>query len=211
MHPNRAFRDEDHARDLAELRSRAFGCLTASSPEGPIASHLPFIMPDDATILGHVVRNTPIQKALTEGVDALMIVSFGDSYISPDWYGVADQVPTWNYVAIHIWGHAKLLPADKLPGTLAAQSATLEAPLHPKAPWHADKMTDGVYERMQRAILPFEMKISRIESTWKLNQNKTAEAIAGAATALRIAGFGLNTDWIADQMDDLLKEKELPS
>lgn len=208
MHPNRAFRENKKTRDIEAAKERAFGCLTVAQDGAPLASHIPFIMPKDDLLIGHVVRNSPMAKALAAAAPAMMIVSLGDSYISPDWYGVEDQVPTWNYVAIHISGMAQLVDHAKLPDTLAAQSAELEAHLLPKKPWHADKMTDGVYERMQRAIVPFEMKIEDIQSTWKLNQNKTPEAIEGAASALRDAGFGLNTEWISDQMLNALADKD---
>lgn len=200
MHPNSIFRRNPRDRDLAALKARAFGALTVSSDGPPLVSHIPFIFESDDVILGHVVRNSPMANAISNGADAMFVVSLGDSYISPDWYGVDDQVPTWNYVAIHVIGRAALVPHESLPDTLAAQSAELEARLAPKKPWHADKMGEGVYERMQRAIVPFRMEITDIQSTWKLNQNKTSEAIEGAASAAKDAGFGLNTDWIADEM-----------
>ncbi|MEM9714993.1 MAG: FMN-binding negative transcriptional regulator [Pseudomonadota bacterium] len=200
MHPNSIFRRNPRDRDIAASKARAFGALMVSADGPPLVSHIPFIFETDDVILGHVVRNSPMANAMAEGTDAMMVVSLGDSYISPDWYGVEDQVPTWNYVAIHVIGRATLVPHENLADTLAAQSAELEARLAPKAPWHADKMGEGVYERMQRAIVPFRMEITDIQSTWKLNQNKTPEAIEGAAGALREAEFGLNTDWIADEM-----------
>jgi len=200
MHPNSAFRRTERDRDLAALRDRAFGVLTVSSDPVPTASHIPFIMPKDDLILGHIVRNSPMHKALSDGAEAMLIVSLGDSYVSPDWYGVEDQVPTWNYVAIHVMGHVKVHGPDVLPDTLAQQSATLEARLAPKAPWTADKMSEGVYPRMQRAILPIEMRVSDIQSTWKLSQNKPDDVRARTVHPLKEAGFGLNTDWVAEEM-----------
>ena len=179
--------------------------LTVCGTAAPIASHIPFIMPDETRILGHVVRNSPMHIAIKDGAPALLIVSFGDSYVSPDWYGIDDQVPTWNYVAIHVTGTAHALRPDTLPDTLAAQSAELEARLAPKPSWTADKMSDGVYERMQRAIIPFELQVEDLQSTWKLSQNKTEDVRARTVAPLREAQFGMNVDWLADEMLAALK------
>ncbi|MEO0342878.1 MAG: FMN-binding negative transcriptional regulator [Pseudomonadota bacterium] len=200
MHPNSIFRRNSIDLDIAALKARAFGALVVSGDDFPIVSHIPFILEGDDTLLGHIVRNTPMAKAIQDRAKAMMIVTLGDSYISPDWYGVDDQVPTWNYVAIHVTGRVVLLPHEGLDSTLAAQSKELEARLAPKKPWHSEKMNPGVYQRMQRSIVPFRMEISDIQSTWKLNQNKEPEAIEGAAHAVKESGFGLNTDWIANEM-----------
>ncbi len=104
----------------------------------------------------------------------MLIVSGPDAYISPDWYGVPDQVPTWNYVAVHLRGTLHALPDDALRPHLDAVTAHFEAHLLPKKPWVADKMTEGVMERMMRGIRPFRLEISAVDSTVKLNQNKDA-------------------------------------
>ena len=43
-------------------------------------------------------------RAIANGAAVRLIVEGPEGYISPDWYGVADQVPTWNYVAVHLVG-----------------------------------------------------------------------------------------------------------
>jgi transcriptional regulator len=49
-------------------------------------------------------------------------------------------------------------------------------------------MSDGTMDRMMRMILPFRLIIDTIDGTWKLNQNKPAEARLAAATALEARG-----------------------
>jgi transcriptional regulator len=39
-------------------------------------------------------------------------------------------------------------------------------------------------DRMMRMILPFRLRITSVDGTWKLNQNKTAKARAGVVAAL---------------------------
>ena len=186
MHPNPAFRGQDRADSLDFARERGFGVLTAAGPDGPLASHVPFVLSEDGARVGfHLVRSNPLAPVLKEGAPALLAVGGPDAYISPDWYDIGhDQVPTWNYVAVHLRGTARMLPPEALRDHLRAASAEFESRLAPKKPWTIDKMEPEQLARMERMILPAELEIAEIDGTWKLNQNKPAEARLRAAQAL---------------------------
>ncbi len=200
MHPNPVFREDDQAKALMAARERGFGVLTIAGPEGVMAAHVPFVA--DTTVIGaHLVRSNPIARALKDSpAEALLMVSGPDAYISPDWYMVADQVPTWNYVAIHLRGELRLLPQDALLAHLERLSAHNEDRLLPKKPWTHHKMSDGVMERMMRQIVPVEMTIREVDSTWKLNQNKSAEAREMAATSVERSPIGMRQGDLAGLM-----------
>ena len=188
MHPNPAFRQTPAERNIAFARGEGFGMLTINGPEGPLAAHIPFLISADATTADlHLARSNPIARAALPA-PALIAVSGPDSYISPDWYGAPDQVPTWNYVAVHLRGMFSALPVETLRDHADALSARFEADLLPKTPWVSTKMTEGVMERMMRMILPFRLTITGIDGTWKLNQNKTPEMRHAAADALSALG-----------------------
>lgn len=118
----------------------------------------------------------------------MIAISGTDACISPDWYGphseVPDQVPTWNYVAVHLHGHLEVLAEDAMRGHVDALSAEHEARIAGKRSWTRAKMTEGAMPRMMRMILPFRFRVASVEGTWKLNQNKTAEIRSRAAQAL---------------------------
>lgn len=184
MHPNPAFRKAGTAENLAFARARGFGMLTVNGADGPLAAHVPFLL--DAAGAGadlHLARSNPIARAGLPA-PAMIAVSGPDAYISPDWYGVPDQVPTWNYVAVHLRGVLEPLDPEVLRGHADALSARFEADLAPKRPWGSGKMAAGVMERMMRMILPFRLRLTAAEGTWKLNQNKPAAVRHAAAAAL---------------------------
>ncbi|MDG4647102.1 FMN-binding negative transcriptional regulator [Roseibacterium sp. SDUM158017] len=192
MHPNPAFRATPAATSLDFARARGFGTLCVNAEGGPLLAHVPFLLNADGTEAEmHLVRSNPIARMATGQTDAVIAVQGPDGYVSPDWYGDANQVPTWNYVAVHLRG--TLEPAD--PATMRAHldriSAHFEGRL-PKTPWTADKMTGDTLERMMRTILPFRLAVSGIDGTWKLNQNKT-DAMRLAAADL-IAGSGIGQE-----------------
>jgi transcriptional regulator len=105
MHPNPAFRGDPAETNLAFARTRGFGTLCLNGPEGPMLSHVPFVLNADGTEAEmHLVRSNPIARAVTGPTRAVLAVTGPDGYVSPDWYDAPDQVPTWNYVAVHLRG-----------------------------------------------------------------------------------------------------------
>ncbi len=189
MHPNPAFRQTPADRNLDFARTRGFGALAVNGPMGPIVAHIPFILSPDGSFADfHLARsNAVIQNGVPTG--AVLAVTGPDAYISPDWYGMADQVPTWNYVAVHLRGTIHPLPEDSLQSHVDAISDMFEARLAPKPIWRSTKMAEGVMPRMMRMILPYRLQIGTVDGTWKLGQNKPAEARAGAADALDALGL----------------------
>jgi transcriptional regulator len=199
MHPNPAFRAVNDAATRAFLRARAFGVLAVNAEGGPLLSHVPFLLSDDAAAADlHLVRSNPIARL--DGVPAVIAVAGPDGYVSPDWYGIEDQVPTWNYVAVHIRGRLERLGDGLMRDMLDRQSAAYEARLAPKRPWTADKMSAGARDRLMRQILPFRLHVERIDATWKLNQNKPEAARLAAAAEMERSGIGQETAALARLM-----------
>ena len=186
MHPNPAFRNTSLADNLAFARTRGFGILSVNGPEGPLAAHVPFLISSDASHAElHLARSNPVGRACLAGpVPGLIAISGPDAYVSPDWYGSADQVPTWNYIAVHLRGTLTALPESTLQPHVEAVSAEHESRLLPKTPWQTAKMSEGAMPRMLRMILPFRFDIAAIDGTWKLNQNKTPDMRRSAADHL---------------------------
>lgn len=202
MHPNPTFHSQDHAKDIAFVRNRAFGTLVMNDDPVPIVAHVPVLMSEDGReVLIHLVRSNPIARALTTPRPARIAVTGPDGYISPDWYGIADQVPTWNYVAVQITGALERLPQDEMRTVLDRQSAFYEARLLPKTPWTTAKMTPQVLDRMMRMILPCRMHVDDIAATWKLGQNKE-DAVRKRAAALVPGGIGTELAALAALMGD---------
>ncbi|WP_107496419.1 FMN-binding negative transcriptional regulator [Thalassobius sp. I31.1] len=203
MHPNPAFRQTPEDQKLKLARDRGFGGLSVNGADGPLISHVPFIINEEAEFADmHLVRSNPIVRLLKDPAPAVIAVSGPDAYISPDWYGAEDQVPTWNYVAVHLRGELSLRPQEELRSHLDELAAYFEVRLLPKPPWSNDKMTPEALGRMMRMIVPVRLKIDAVNGTWKLGQNKGEAARNGAADGLEGAGFGQDPQAIARRMRD---------
>lgn len=190
MHPNPTFRGVSRADNLKFASDKGFGILAVAGADAmPLMSHLPFYIDGD-DLYFHIVRSNPMAKPLKTAQPAKLAVSGPHSYLSPDWYGVEDQVPTWNYVAVQISGPAELLPQDQLLGVLDRLSDTFETKLAPKPIWKSAKMPAEALERMMRMIVPARLRIEDVQGTWKLAQQKTDAARLAAADKLQHDGLG---------------------
>lgn len=206
MHPNPAFRKATQTSALEFASQRGFGILSINGPDGPTAAHVPFtISPDGSYVDAHVMRSNPIARALTTPQPALLAISGPDGYISPDWYGVEDQVPTWNYIAIHLRGQLQLLPQTDLRGVLDHLSNEFEARLAPKPIWKTDKVPAETLDKLMRMIVPVRLDITSIDSTRKLSQNKPDAARLGAADSLATSPVGSELSTLAQLMRKALE------
>lgn len=202
MHPNPIFRQAETQTNLNFARDRGFGVLAVAAGDGaPHLSHVPFLLSDDGDVVElHLVRSNPIARLSELPCTARIAVTGPDGYISPDWYGVEDQVPTWNYVSVHLTGTLEKRPKEELRDLLDRESAFFEQRLLPKPPWTADKMDAGALDKMMRMIVPFRMQVTAVDGTWKLGQNKTGSARQQAAEQMEAHGIGSETGLLSALM-----------
>jgi transcriptional regulator len=123
-----------------------------------------------------------------EGGEALFVVNGPDAYISPDWYGLDDQVPTWNYLTVEMQGAVTKMDRDTLIAQADALSLQHETRLAPKPVWTREKMADGLFDKMLSGIFGYEMRVTGWRGTAKLGQNKLPEVRAKVADALEARG-----------------------
>lgn len=170
----------------AFVRAESFGALFLTTPDGPRVAHVPVVFLGPDTLGIHVARGNALTPHL-EDARVLFVAQGKHGYISPDWYGQDDQVPTWNYVTVELEGVARRMDDAALMAQLDSLSAEHEARLAPKPEWTRGKMTPGLAEKMSRAIIGFTVEIDAWRGTRKLGQNKPREALAGAADGLDAA------------------------
>jgi transcriptional regulator len=190
MHPNSAFRPQQG--DLAELlvREIGFAAIFAATPDGPRVAHAPVVLSDDAaTLQFHLARGNALTRHL-DGATVLAVVQGPDAYVSASWYEAADQVPTWNYVAVEMEGSVSKLGDAALIAQLDTLSATHEARVGANPPWTRDKMNPALFSKMTGAITGFELRITAWRPTVKLSQNKPADERERVAAGVEATGHG---------------------
>ena len=187
------------------VSKRGFGTVVAVADAIPVAAHVPFIATADADgrrLAFHIARANPLHEILAASSQALVIVSGPDSYISPDWYVSSNQVPTWNYVSVHLTGVARVLPSDAALAQVEALSARFEARLWPKRPWTMGKLQPEIRDRMLAAIVPLEITVATIEAQWKLGQHKS---LADQDSVLRMLDW--HGDWSSLALAEMMRAR----
>jgi transcriptional regulator len=170
MHPNRKFHIQDRGEMASLVRELGFGVLFVPTEAGLRSVHVPVLLDGDR-LRFHVSRgNGP------------------HAYISPEWYGLDDRVPTWNYVAVELEGAVRELGPEELVRLLDDLSAENEARLAPKIAWTRDKMSPGRFEGLLKAIAGFEMEVAAWRGTAKVDQDKPDEVRTRIADALAERG-----------------------
>jgi transcriptional regulator len=178
------FRVRDHADAIAFMRTNPFAILVSSTDEGPFATHLPvFVRATDEQIVihGHVARANAHWRHLEQQPACLTIFHGPHAYVSASNYTTRENVPTWNYGAVHVYGNARVFAsAEELQGVLHELMGTFE-------PAYAEQwasLGETYRERMLSHIVGFEIAITKIEAKFKLSQNRTPEEQDNVVTSL---------------------------
>ena len=175
--------DPEVLHDLIEQYS--FGLLISSFEGRPFATHLPFRLDRKAgpkgALIGHMARANPQGECL-DGQEILAVFAGPHAYISPSWYEAENVVPTWNYVAVHVYGRARLIhDSDALLPLLAETVRTFEQNL--PTPWSLPD-DDEFARKLSAGIVGFRIEIERLEGKKKLSQTHSAERRSKVIAAL---------------------------
>ncbi len=169
------FRVRDHADAVAFMRANPFAILVSTADASPFATHLPVVIRESAEHLvlrGHVATANPHWRHLQEQPHCLTIFHGPHAYVSPSNYTTRENVPTWNYGAVHVYGNARTYDsADDLLGVLQDLIPTFEAAYSQQ--WSS--LSEAYRTRMLRHIVGFEIVVTKIEAKFKLSQNRIPE------------------------------------
>ena len=174
---------------LAELLGTVrAGNLVTVHASGPKASFVPFHMEHRETgqvLITHLVRNNPQATEPVTG-PALVILDVDDAYISPCWYASNDvlpNVPTWDYITMHITGDISFTTSPK-----AALSAARALTSRTEPPEVLEAVGEQKLLKMARAIVGVEVFVKKIEAKAKASQNRHPDDLRSLLDALEEQG-----------------------
>jgi transcriptional regulator len=189
MHAHPRFQWKEEAAIRAFVAEKSFGTLIVGTQTAPMIAQVPVVWMGHAVIGLHLSRANALVPLL-DGTRCLLVVQGPDGYVSPDWYGIDDQVPTWNYVSAELEGVAHVTDDLGLMAIVDALSWEHERRLLPKAPWTRAKMSDGLFEKMCKAIIGYRIEVDVVRGTRKLGQNKAEPVRLAAAAGIDADGNG---------------------
>lgn len=179
------FQEADQARLFDFIEQNSFGILASQGTGELVASHLPLLLDRQAgshgTLIGHMARANPQWQMLQR--DVLAIFSGPHAYISPTWYQAENVVPTWNYVAVHVYGALQIVAEHDETVRIVQDFVRFYEQSMP-TPWSIED-GDEFIDKLARAVVGFRIPISRIEGKWKLSQNQPLERRQKVVKALQ--------------------------
>jgi transcriptional regulator len=177
-----AMDDEQEAFDFIE--SYSFAELITSRQGELKASHVPLLLDMGKNLLlGHFARNNDHWQELETAEDLLVIFQGPHTYVTPSWYESEQMVPTWNYVAVHVKGKARLVPDSELLDLVTRLSDKHESQFEKQ--WTVNKVGDKKLAALLRAIVGFKIDIEQVSGKAKLSQNRKESDQKGVIRGLQ--------------------------
>lgn len=166
------FKEEDKQKITDFLSSNAFGLLITQHEGKPLATHLPleYIEKDGKAYLqGHLAKKNPQWKSFDEQEEVLAVFNGPHAYVSASWYSI-EEVSTWNYVSVHIYGKLRTMEQAELMPMLEALMAKYEADVD--EPIDMSKLSKATLNQVY-GIVGFEIEITDLQAKYKMSQNRS--------------------------------------
>lgn len=174
---------DNQEEKIAFMQKYSFATLITNKEGIPIATHLPFVVEkrNDKLILSAHFSLANEQANYIEDQVCLVVFSEPHAYISPSLYEKKDNVPTWDYMAVHAYGKAKIFSKeeDKI-RLLEAMIAYYEKAYQTQ--WTT--ISETYKQGLLNGIVAFEIEVTELQGQKKLSQNKSSAEIDRIATHL---------------------------
>ena len=174
MYIPKFFLEEDEKKILAFMSEFNFAALVTSENDVPTATHLPFIIEkrgEKIILLAHLAKANTHWKQFNKEI--LVIFQEPHAYISPLLYGETPNVPTWNYVAVHVYGKAKIFSEAENLALLEKQVAAFDEKYF-QTDWQ--EISADYKTNLAKGVVAFEIEVTDLQAKKKLNQNKTGQS-----------------------------------
>ncbi|WP_457424914.1 FMN-binding negative transcriptional regulator [Roseateles sp. P5_E7] len=201
MYLPKHFASSDLAHALHLIAEHPLALLIGPDAAGEsFGSHLPLIAEatgDGFTLEGHMARANPHWAWLSQQQRLLAVFTGPGAYVSPSHYDSLQNVPTWNYAALHAYGEIELIDGA------AAKDALLKRLIGRFEPEYAEQwrgLKEDYQHKLLGAIVGFRIRVTRWELKLKLSQNRAAverQRIREALAASERAEDRATAQWMA--------------
>jgi transcriptional regulator len=168
---------------LAFMREFNFAALVTAASDFPTATHLPFIIEkrgEKIVLLAHMAKANLQWQQLAEK-PVLVIFQQPHAYISPLLYGEKNNVPTWNYVAVHAYGKAETFKTAEENLLFLTKMVEAFDPDYFETDWR--ELSEEYKINLAGGVVAFEIEVTDLQGKKKLNQNKPGKSAANVIRA----------------------------
>lgn len=176
---------EDYTRRL--MTAPRSGNLVTVHAHGPEATLVPFYYDEESSsLVTHLVRNNPQAGEPLIHPTGLIILDEADAYVSPEWYATNDvkpNVPTWDYITIHVTGPVTIDPSPSAALEAARRMTHVMGDGDTLEPIGEEKL-----ERMSRAIVAASVEARMVRGKAKMSQNRHPDDVRSLIAAMEEQG-----------------------
>lgn len=176
MYIPKHFREENPQAIRDFIHSNGFGILVSQLDGKFCATHIPLLLEKNnqgvEVLMGHVSKANPQWQGIYNNEEVLVIFLGQHTYISSSWYG-HENVPTWNYQAVHVYGNLKIIEGEAVVQHLDHLINKYEN--GNEKPVHMQEMSEALLTKEMRGIVVFEIRITDMQAAFKLSQNRNGE------------------------------------
>jgi transcriptional regulator len=170
------------------LRKNSFGILVNQTDGKLWATHIPLELDTNKDgkeiLVGHISKENPQWTAFENDNKILAIFSGPHTYISSSWYE-KENVPTWNYIAVHIYGTIKIIVGEAVVDSLKKLVDKYES--NSENPVRVEDLSSKTMMQTRR-IVAFEIEIDEIQAVKKMSQNRNEKDYANIISELEKTG-----------------------
>lgn len=166
------YKNEDLETVKAFLVENNFGILVNQVDGKPWATHIPLQLEKNKAgkdiLVSHISKANPQSTTFNTAPEVLCIFNGPHTYISSSWYQ-QEEVPTWDYIAVHVYGKLHVLDEEEVMQSLHRLVDAHETVA--KHPVSLDHMSESTLKQV-RGVVGFQIVIDRIEAAYKLSQGR---------------------------------------
>lgn len=164
---------ENEPEIIEFIKKNAFATLVSQVNGKPWATHIPLVfqqsMVGKPILNGHIARANPQWKSIADQEEVLVIFQGPHAYISSSWYN-HENVPTWNYLAVHVYGKIRIIEGDELMDHLKSLVDIYESGRPNRV--SVETMSESYMQSQVRALVGIEIQIEEVHASAKLSQNR---------------------------------------
>ncbi|AZQ57782.1 FMN-binding negative transcriptional regulator [Maribacter sp. MJ134] len=166
------YRNENLSEVKEFLERNSFGILVSQVDGKPWATHIPLELDTDKDgndiLVSHIAKANPQWTQFSEQTEVLCIFNGPHSYISSSWYQ-EEEVPTWNYIAVHVYGTLKIIDEAAVLDSMHKLVNKYEK--NSACPVAIENLSPKTMRQI-KGVVGFKIRITDIQAAKKLSQGR---------------------------------------
>ena len=166
------YKNENLSEVKEFLKQNSFGILVSQVDGKPWATHIPLELDTDENgqdmLVSHISKANPQWTQFADQEAVLCIFNGPHSYVSSSWYK-EEEVPTWNYIAVHVYGTLQILGEAAVLDSMHKLVDKYEE--NSECPVSIDKLSSKTM-RQVKGVIGFKITITEIQAAKKISQGR---------------------------------------